>query len=226
MKKVFPIAGTILLAALCSSGCVGGSSALPLDPPSNAKVVIVTNSLPTAALAQSYQAQLQASGGTGVYQWSAKGLPPGLVLDGSGLLHGSPTSIGSYNSSIKVQTVKLAGYPGYGEALAVIRIRPIRFARRAAQATAQVTLTLTITAHWVDLSWTEAQSSIPAVGFNCYRSTTAQGPWMQINAVPVAVMTFRDNNVTSGSTYWYYVTAISSSGAESPPSNIASGKVP
>ena len=79
-------------------------------------------------------------------------------------LHGIPTALGSYGAMLKVQTVKLAGMPGYGEAFAFIEIRPLKFRRAAAQATAQVTLSLTVTAHYTDLSWTEPQGGVPAVG--------------------------------------------------------------
>ncbi len=34
---------------------------------------------------------MNANGGSGIYQWSATGLPPGLTVTSSGLLSGTPT---------------------------------------------------------------------------------------------------------------------------------------
>jgi len=215
------------LAIVCCFSCGGGSPVTAAKNPSS-NLAIVTSVMPDAVLGQDYQVQLLATGGTGVYQWSAKSLPPGLTLEGSGLLHGSIISLGSYAATVKVQSVKLAKNDSEPVQWAEIKLVTYVMPEPAAapQATASVTLTLTVTAHYVDLSWTEPQTSVPAVGFNCYRSTTAQGPWSQINAVPVTQTTHRDNNVTPGTTYWYYVTALSSSGSESAPSNIVSALVP
>jgi hypothetical protein len=51
--------------------------------------------------------QLQASGGSGNYVWTATGLPPGMALTSTGVLCGmpanaSPTASGSYNVTVKV----------------------------------------------------------------------------------------------------------------------------
>jgi subtilisin family serine protease len=41
--------------------------------------------------------QLSATGGTPPYTWTATGLPPGLSVNGSGLISGTPTTAGSYS---------------------------------------------------------------------------------------------------------------------------------
>ncbi|MFN8023531.1 MAG: collagen-binding domain-containing protein [Acidimicrobiales bacterium] len=42
-------------------------------------------------------ATMDASGGTGIYSWSATGLPPGVTLSSAGALSGTPTSSGTYS---------------------------------------------------------------------------------------------------------------------------------
>ncbi|MET8122512.1 Ig domain-containing protein [Micromonospora sp. NPDC005189] len=73
---------------------------IPIPPPSGA--VTVTNpgtqsmlKLDTVAL------QMQATGGSGSYTWSATGLPPGLVINPStGLISGTLSTIGSYTVTV------------------------------------------------------------------------------------------------------------------------------
>ncbi len=65
---------------------------------------ITTTSLPSATVGVLYSAQLTATGGSPVYDWtiSAGALPPGLALSLSGLISGTPTTIGVYNFTAKV----------------------------------------------------------------------------------------------------------------------------
>jgi subtilisin family serine protease len=46
--------------------------------------------------------QLNAFGGTAPYSWSATGLPPGLAIDGAGLISGTPGTEGSYDVTATV----------------------------------------------------------------------------------------------------------------------------
>lgn len=61
--------------------------------------------VPIANVATPYNFQMTASGGTGTYTWTVAPfnyLPPGLQLDSSGLLHGTPTSTGSYGFTVNL----------------------------------------------------------------------------------------------------------------------------
>ena len=78
--------------------------------------------------------------------------------------------------------------------------------------------------HSVDLSWSASTSSIS--GYDIYRGTVSGGPYTKLNSSPQAGTTFVDSTVQSGSTYYYVVTAVSSSGAESSYSNQATAVVP
>lgn len=56
-------------------------------------IEITTTQLPAFSIGVPYSFQLQAAGGSGNYQWkiAAGSLPNGLVLDNTGLIHGTPT---------------------------------------------------------------------------------------------------------------------------------------
>ncbi len=61
-----------------------------------AALSILTEILPEALIAQPYQFQLAAQGGTAPLRWSAEGLPPGVVLDSSGRFSGQIESLGTW----------------------------------------------------------------------------------------------------------------------------------
>jgi hypothetical protein len=64
---------------------------------------ISTMSLQSGALSTAYSASMVATGGTGPYDWSASGLPPGLSISAStGAITGTPTGSGNFTASITV----------------------------------------------------------------------------------------------------------------------------
>lgn len=78
---------------------------------------------------------------------------------------------------------------------------------------------------YVTLSWSASTSSV--VGYNVYRGTASGGPYsIKLTTSPVAALTFTDTVVQAGQTYYYVVTAVNASGAESGYSNPASAVVP
>lgn len=78
--------------------------------------------------------------------------------------------------------------------------------------------------HSVDLNWNPSSSSV--VGYNVYRGSSSGGPFSKLNTSVQPATTFIDANVLSGSLYYYYVTAVDSSGNESAASNEASALIP
>jgi hypothetical protein len=73
----------------------------------------------------------------------------------------------------------------------------------------------------IRLTWT--QSSSPNIASNkVYRATVNGGPYSLIASIPAAT-TYQNTGLISGTTYYYVVTAVNSSGLESPQSNQASG---
>ena len=62
-----------------------------------APLVIATTSVPNGTVGQAYSAQMNATGGTSPYTWSASSgsLPAGLTLSAAGVIGGMPTTAGS-----------------------------------------------------------------------------------------------------------------------------------
>jgi hypothetical protein len=84
---------------------------------------------------------------------------------------------------------------------------------------------LTATAlHSILLSWNASQSSNLAY-YNLYRGIVSGGPYPVVTSVGL-VTTYTDSNVQAGETYYYVVTAVNASGAESTYSNEASATLP
>jgi TolB protein len=78
--------------------------------------------------------------------------------------------------------------------------------------------------HSVDLSWNASSSTV--AGYNVYRGTVASGPFTKLNSTLDAGTTFTDNNVQSGTTYYYVATSVDDTGAESGYSTAVPASVP
>ena len=76
--------------------------------------------------------------------------------------------------------------------------------------------------HSVSLSWA---ASTGAVGYNMYRGGVAGGPYAQVTALD-SVLTYTDSSVSAGQTYYYVVTAVDSTGAESAYSSQTQAVIP
>jgi hypothetical protein len=78
--------------------------------------------------------------------------------------------------------------------------------------------------HSVALNWNASTSTVS--GYNVYRSAVSGGPYAKINSSLVAILTYTDSTVQSGTTFYYVTTAVDSSGDESVDSNGASATIP
>ncbi len=74
------------------------------------------------------------------------------------------------------------------------------------------------------LSWTASTSSV--MGYNVYRGTTSGGPYTKLTASVDSNTSYADDSVQAGLTYYYVVTSVNSSGAESAYSNQVSAAIP
>lgn len=77
----------------------------------------------------------------------------------------------------------------------------------------------------VSLRWA-ASSSTGVIGYNVYRSNSANGVFAKMNAAVDAVTDYSDSSVSSGKTYFYVVTAVDAQHVESAFSTPASVSVP
>jgi hypothetical protein len=67
--------------------------------------LIITNPVPPPAiLNQPYPPfQFTAIGGKGLYIWSAIGLPIGMTMGDTGILSGTPISLGAFSVTVRVR---------------------------------------------------------------------------------------------------------------------------
>ena len=96
-------------------------------------------------------------------------------------------------------------------------------ANTSASASATVTVSVPIQ-HTVTLTWMASTSSLS--GYNVYRGTVSGGPYTKINTALEAATSYVDNTVQPGTTYFYAVTSLDSSGLESAFSNQVMAVIP
>jgi hypothetical protein len=77
----------------------------------------------------------------------------------------------------------------------------------------------------VNLDWA-ASPSTDVTGYNVYRSTVSGGPYTKLDSAPVQALDYTDSTVQSGTDYFYVVTSVESSGAQSSYSSQISVSVP
>lgn len=77
--------------------------------------------------------------------------------------------------------------------------------------------------HAVDLTWSPSTST-DISGYAVYRGLTSDGPFTMLTTT--AATTYTDNNVQSGQTYYYVLTAVDSNNVESGFSTPASATIP
>ena len=79
--------------------------------------------------------------------------------------------------------------------------------------------------HSVSLSWMASTTSNPK-GYNLYRATASTGPYTKLNALPVPGISYVDDSVASGQTYFYVATTVDVNNNESAYSDQAMAIVP
>jgi hypothetical protein len=174
-------------------------------------VQIITTSLPAGAMGVSYSATVDAGGGCRPYQWwvSSGSLPVGLSGVSSSsttsfLIQGTPTTAATYSVSIAVK--------GCGGHISTNSY--------------SISIGLPSSQHIVGLSWFPSTSA-NITGYNVYRATVSGGPYSRINSGGlVAATLYDDATVISGTTYFYVVAVVNSSGVESGFGNEAKAIVP
>ena len=68
-------------------------------------------------------------------------------------------------------------------------------------------------AHTAMASWMKSSSVVS--GYNLYRGTISGGPYSKVNGSPIALLSYTDGSVQSGTTYFFVATAVDGSGNES-----------
>jgi hypothetical protein len=78
--------------------------------------------------------------------------------------------------------------------------------------------------HSVFLTWAASTSIV--IGYNVYRATMSDRPYVKLGSSVNATTTFADTTVQAGQTYYYAVTSVDSSNVESTYSNEVSATIP
>ena len=73
---------------------------------------------------------------------------------------------------------------------------------------------------------TLAPNSSNVVGYNVYRSSISNGPYMKLNSPPFTSTTYTDSTVVANQTYYYVATLVDSAGNESAYSNQMLATIP
>ena len=81
------------------------------------------------------------------------------------------------------------------------------------------------TSHTVALQW-QASTSSGVSGYYVYRATSSAGPYAKLSGSAMSGTSYTDSSVSSGTTYYYAVTTVASTGAESSYSNQATAVIP
>ncbi|RZU39976.1 choice-of-anchor D domain-containing protein [Edaphobacter modestus] len=76
----------------------------------------------------------------------------------------------------------------------------------------------------VTLSWNPSSSQVS--GYNIYRSTVSGGPYSKINSSTITTVSYSDQTVVGGATYYYTITAVGTNGTQSGYSNQATVVIP
>ncbi len=158
------------------------------------------------------QAGTLTAGGTDVNVSSASWNGQGYSL--SGITFPTTVKAGSSASfTVTFAPQTTGGSPGQ-----------VTFFSDATNSPSVVTFSGAGTQHSVSLSWNASTSQV--IGYNIYRGASSGGPYTKLNSSLISGLSFTDNNVQSGSTYFYAATSVDSGNTESLYSNLATAVIP
>ena len=109
---------------------------------------------------------------------------------------------------------------------------PVRFLTLQSKSVTTLVFILTIlfapalaAAQSVNLTW-DASSTPGVVGYNVFRGASASGPYTQLNSALDVNLSYTDNTVQLGQTYFYVTTAVNGDGTQSAYSNQSEAIIP
>ena len=235
-----------------NGSAIGGATSSSYTTPAetaadnNAKFTVAVGN--SAGSATSNAAVLTVSAATLLLNSSASSVSFGNVnVSSSGSQNVTLTNAGNSNVTVSNVTVSGAGFNASGvssgliltpgqQATLTTTFTPatsgaakgsVSVSSNASNSPDSITLAgtgVSTTSHSVALTWTASTSTV--LGYNTYTSQQSGGPYTKLTSAPVAGTTYTDSNVTAGQTYFFVVTSVDSSNAESAFSNEVSAVVP
>ena len=209
-------AGSYLLTITASSGTLSHSVSATLVVSAAADFAITampsSQSIQPGASA-TYTVNITGQNGySGVANLIATGLPSGATATFN------PISVnGTGSSQLTVTTIGATPTGSY----------PLTITATNGSEVHNASVTLVLSAgvpHSVSLTWIDTDSGI--VGYNVYRTNQGGTGYTKLNSSPVIPTSYADSTVQSGSTYFYVVTAVNTSGVESGFSALAQAVIP
>jgi hypothetical protein len=125
---------------------------------------------------------------------------------------------------IKDRSVSVWTKVGTGLTVLIVLLLSAQWVRMTSGWSPAIGLQSRGTTHTVALKWRPSSSQV--AGYNVYRSLTPAGNYVQINSSLVQGVTYTDNTVESGLTYYYVTRAVDARGHESVDSNEARAAIP
>jgi fibronectin type 3 domain-containing protein len=184
----------------------------------------VSTSTPPPGTAPSITSPATASGAVGVafpaYQitasqnptsFGASGLPAGLTVNAAGLITGTPQTAGQ-----SVVTLSATNSTGTGTAQLTITINP-------AAPQAPTNLTAVAGSGQVSLNWS---ASTGATTYSVFRGTGSGGEAASALVANLTGRSFTDTTAANGTTYFYVVKAVNSTGTSGPSNEAFATPVP
>jgi len=195
---------TFTVAAVNQAGTGPASAASPPVTPNNSPTLNFP-APPAGQVGVSYSNQLTVTNGTAPFTWSVTTgtLPAGLTLSSSGLLSGTPTTVGS--STFTVQVVDGSGQSATESVTLVVTDKPA--APAAPTATAGIT---SATVSWV--APVNNGSAITGYVVTPYKAGVAQTPVAYDATATTRTLT----GLTAGSSYTFTVAATNATGTSAP----------
>jgi len=199
----------VALQLLIVSGCGGGTTSSTSGEPF-AAIAMEPASVSMARGNQRLSTLNTQVGGSfsGSLALSAAGAPDGMTVT-----FDPPSVAGSGSSNVTVSVAR--GTPTGTYAITI--------SGNGGGLNKTTTLTVVVSAE-VLLTWTASTGDV--IGYNVSRSDTSGAGYVRLNSESISGTSYIDNAAQSEHTYYYVVTAVSSTGVESPPSEEASADVP
>ena len=174
-------------------------------------LAITTASLPAGTVGTAYSTTLAATGGTAPYAWTdpscSGACNTGLALS-AGVLSGTPANAGT--STFTFTVTDSAGHTASTQLSIMIAAAATGSSGSGAPSVA--------------LSWTAPSGTVS--GYDVYRSTQSGTGYTLVNSSPAVSASYTDTTVSAGTTYYYVVTSVNSSGVQSSYSSQVTAAVP